>query len=697
MAAAHRTRRVTGGTPAIGELAGRYFVGREAECRLFGRFLAGARPRGAGPILNVFGPAGVGKSTLLDAFRRRAEAAGVSFLYVDLLDQRHRPERLLEHLRSLAGGSPPGPAVVAIDSYEAAGALDRWLREVFLASLPETALVVIAGRIPLERLWHRAPAWRQLVYPLPLAPFRLADTRAYLGRHGIRDEARVRAAHEATGGLPLALSLTIPALQRGEVSPPAGVAGQPEAVVELVARWLREVPGERLRALVEAAAVVQRFDQDLLARLTGSPVQPEEWERLTALSFVRLGSNGWSLHGLVRTTLLRELRWRRPAHLDALRRHALHHCARLLIQDPPAPGWSGILADFFFLLGDALIGAAFFPAGPREDDPGLYVVPATAADLPELEAYHDRCRRLAQEGPAPMRMLDPASGTPFAFPYLWVDFIRAPLDFRALLGLGPGVVRIARDSLGALRGVSVVIPVHAATLPYLTARPVTRAYFAALGPGELAEYAVPPQAATTWFIRHLHTGELDDAPARGALFRDLFGFALRHGRLLTSSPAPFFQELLRRCGFVEVPGATHQDFGPDLPSPTYLLDTRGERLAAFLGRLLYSGAPPGQTGAGDLLQALVPRLTAWAEAGSEWPAAPRPEAPAAEAGGLTPREREVCRTVLEGLANKEIADRLGISPLTVKKHLTRIFAKLGVMSRTQLIRRLVSGGAPGEG
>lgn len=50
---------------------------------------------------------------------------------------------------------------------------------------------------------------------------------------------------------------------------------------------------------------------------------------------------------------------------------------------------------------------------------------------------------------------------------------------------------------------------------------------------------------------------------------------------------------------------------------------------------------------------------------------------------LTAREREVLALVGEGLANKLIARRLGISEKTVKAHLTSIYASLGVGDRTQ--------------
>lgn len=52
---------------------------------------------------------------------------------------------------------------------------------------------------------------------------------------------------------------------------------------------------------------------------------------------------------------------------------------------------------------------------------------------------------------------------------------------------------------------------------------------------------------------------------------------------------------------------------------------------------------------------------------------------------LTRREREVIILVLEGLQNKQIAERLTISDTTVSHHLTSIFGKLGLANRFDLI------------
>ncbi len=60
---------------------------------------------------------------------------------------------------------------------------------------------------------------------------------------------------------------------------------------------------------------------------------------------------------------------------------------------------------------------------------------------------------------------------------------------------------------------------------------------------------------------------------------------------------------------------------------------------------------------------------------------------------LTWRERQVVELVAEGLPNKVIATRLGISGRTVEGHLNHVFVKLGVVSRTELVRLALAGSA----
>ena len=74
-----------------------------------------------------------------------------------------------------------------------------------------------------------------------------------------------------------------------------------------------------------------------------------------------------------------------------------------------------------------------------------------------------------------------------------------------------------------------------------------------------------------------------------------------------------------------------------------------------------------------------------------------PPAPPANGRGsvsLSPREREIVRLVAKGLPNKAIADVLDISLWTVATHLRRIFAKLGVGTRAEMVARIFAGDQP---
>lgn len=52
---------------------------------------------------------------------------------------------------------------------------------------------------------------------------------------------------------------------------------------------------------------------------------------------------------------------------------------------------------------------------------------------------------------------------------------------------------------------------------------------------------------------------------------------------------------------------------------------------------------------------------------------------------LTPRELQVADCAVQGQSNKQIADRLGLSEHTIKNYLFRIFEKLGVSNRFELL------------
>ena len=73
------------------------------------------------------------------------------------------------------------------------------------------------------------------------------------------------------------------------------------------------------------------------------------------------------------------------------------------------------------------------------------------------------------------------------------------------------------------------------------------------------------------------------------------------------------------------------------------------------------------------------------------PTPPEPQEPAAldgwDTAGLTPREREVAALLALGLSNRALADRLVITRKTAANHVQRVFEKLDVRSRGELIAR----------
>ena len=61
-----------------------------------------------------------------------------------------------------------------------------------------------------------------------------------------------------------------------------------------------------------------------------------------------------------------------------------------------------------------------------------------------------------------------------------------------------------------------------------------------------------------------------------------------------------------------------------------------------------------------------------------------PRGPQRDRERLTPQELQIARCVARGATNKEAAADLFLSPKTIETHLTRVYRKLGVRSRSEL-------------
>jgi AAA ATPase domain len=293
------------------------FVGREAEIELFRAALDSVEPPFS--VLHVHGPAGIGKTRLLDVFAGLAADAGDSVVRLDGRDLVPAPAAVREALRgvlevpegegAIVGPSDGGRLVVLVDTYERLAPLDDWVRTRFLPRLPVTALTVVTGRTPPSSLWRADPAWRELLRVVSLRNLSPQESRRYLRACGI-DPARHEELVEVAHGHPLGLSLLADVVARGGQA--AADPLTPDLVGTLLRRFVEVVPSGRHRRALEVCALARVTTEALLREALGLEDANELFAWLRELSFVESGPEGVFPHDLARDALEADLRWRDP-------------------------------------------------------------------------------------------------------------------------------------------------------------------------------------------------------------------------------------------------------------------------------------------------------------------------------------------------------------------------------------------------
>ena len=133
-----------------------------------------------------------------------------------------------------------------------------------------------------------------------------------------------------------------------------------------------------------------------------------------------------------------------------------------------------------------------------------------------------------------------------------------------------------------------------------------------------------------------------------------------------------------------------RDLAPHVQAPTLVFHVKHDAMIPFpMGRRLASLIPEARfvplDGENHIL---LPDEPAWDRFVSELHGFLSDDAFVSEADGfceLTPRERDVLDLMAQGISNGQIAERLFISPKTVRNHVTRIFSKLDVSRRAEAI------------
>ncbi|MDF2837753.1 MAG: LuxR family transcriptional regulator, partial [Paenibacillus sp.] len=574
-------------------------------------------------------------------------------------------------IRALNERSARQRVVIAFDHYEKAGEFDRWLRESFLPYLSSEILIVIAGRFPLAGPWRQSPSLRRLIVSLPLAELAYGEVRDFVRRQGISDPLRADAIWTASHGHPLTLSLlTQPAVYGADDNQwLKRICG--DTFEELLEHWLLEMPGGELRPLLYAAAVPRTFNQDILNRICGSSVSDAMFDRLLALSFVYRTERGWSLHDIVRETLLRSLKLRMPESLKQYRRRLIEWLWEKLRNKERSTDAedAAALAELLSLSGNATLRAHFRHA--KEASP--YTETVEGHTLTEALAYVEH--RLRHPAAWTVSCSDPETDRLFHYdftPEQTMMRIRH-IDVRALLRVDPRAVKLIRSPEGTAIGLTAAMPIHRDSIEYLRSSPLSRAYFSGLGGSELEAYRVPKDKPEGLFLYAIDMANLEDERHRSNSIRQLLELLLSGNLLITSPPPhPFYADGHEALGFERLEGAGHLDYDGKTPTPTYAVDTRKLKLQAYLTRILQgveleSGAIEPE-----------PR-------GSK----PMTLESKADLNRLTAREREVAELVIVGHTNPEIAKALFVSDATVKKHINAILSKYGLKNRTQLTNVLL--------
>lgn len=669
----HTPRRVH---DVIHELEAALFVPRSEALHIFYQiFVTGELPV---KVLHVYGPGGVGKSYLLRAFERFSKQHDILYVQMDQDDYTESPEAFASHVLSLlhervglydykqhANESKPHfllrvseelaasrKIIISIDAYRMSG-LDRWLRQVFMNHSAPNVLFVFAGRKKLQDEWETSPAWRKLIKQKEIGHFSETETALFLKQSGIDEPQAVKTLWQFTQGHPLTLSLATLTSEEIDWSNREAFAIQvPQILMRLTKVWLQMIIDEELLQIVEAAALFHTFDQSALAAILNQDIRTNLFQELISHSFIKMVKEGWTMHDLMKDAIQVNMKYRNPEYYKILKERLVAYYYKKTITSRSMKD----ISHFFYHVGDEAIQSAFFS---KHMNVPYYVEPVADYNFQEVsEFFKNKRHNVAANDVA---FFDRITNKEVR---LFVSKEHNEKEMRLInetyvQRMGLDSVRLLKNKQAKTIGLSIVVPIHAQTLPYLAKEPVSRAYFSKLTQQEWDYYDVPEDTSRGLFIRMLDFTKEADTAARSYLLYQLFTYLLAGGTIIASTPIAFYQDLLERFGFEEVPDALHYDYGEVSSAPTYLLDVTGPRFAVYLKKFM------------ENIQHTNHRRVV------------------AEAFTFTEREQEVMLLLLENKKNKEIAETLFVAEVTVKKHVSSILKKTNTANRTALMQRVM--------
>jgi hypothetical protein len=376
-------------------------VGRDVELGLFQEAIQSPSDTSPFSVLSIYGPGGVGKSTLLRAYADLCQSANISSCLLDGRDIEPSPDRLLQSLAAAMGladknavvaalAASPDRQVILLDTFEALEPLEGWLRDTFIPQLSGDTIVVLAGRNPLSSAWRGDTAWQPFLRLVSLRNLSPEESRLLLSDRDIPTDQQDDIL-EFTHGYPLALSLMSDLIiqraaggDKGSHRLSVGEAGPtPDIVQALLERFVDKTPTPMHRAALEVSALVRVTTEPVLSRILGIPDSHDLFDWLRSLSFMETDQPGISPHGVVRDSLMADLRWRSPDRYGDL-----HRKARTYYQERLAQTTGGeqqrILWDYIYLHRDnGVVRQAF----TWQDTVTVYPGPAHPEDQETLASW----------------------------------------------------------------------------------------------------------------------------------------------------------------------------------------------------------------------------------------------------------------------------------------------------------------------
>jgi len=521
----------------------------------------------AGKLLWVYGQAGSGKTTLMQAFALSvtAEAGGRGkqvFWHTFL------PEEGLEYLLIKSKERQLHKDVQYIWILDGFREIDAVIMEQLLNDdapwqQENCRLIIVSRQLPGGEVSGEF---------IEVKNFNEALTKTYWEKKGL-DLELSRQSYILTGGNPLLLSLLAAAVKRsGYRLFYEMLGGMMEA--DLIKEAVMESVEVTVWPLLEVAALLPAFNRQVLEAVSGIEVTEEAFLNLTELPFISFSGDEWSIHELV-GHVLNEFFRRDSADEYRTFKNAAYRYFRKQMEEKPSK--MDISLRYCVCLSESYIARQVFLAGF-----------AAGAQLQVMQ----QARKDDLEKIAGCWQASAASYSNIGFHINSQDRVLPEQDdLPRLLSLGPQFFRVLKNRDGLLLGYHAILPVCGETMGYLTAAPAMAQYFAALSGRELKRLKNFAAAETdTYVLRHLVLRNPADTATLGFLLQDILPVVLHKYRIVTSAPLPAYHQLALGMGFWEVPGV--YDIGYGYQSPVLVLDLREMELDLWLEWLVMGQDSP---------------------------------------------------------------------------------------------------------